>query len=645
MHIRLKRVLFSCLIVAALVCLFCFSASAFTYEGSVNDVNLSTYSINIGGTVLPLSKYPDGSVTPFSDTDNYYSYMTVSEAKEYGINLSSNLWLRSAECMAFARYVYAALYYKYPATATMDNYIASTINPYGSYSYVDMISSPWTGGTYTAADFASLIKSCYPGSFIRQGGHSMVIMSIFDDGLIVYDANGMGNYNEVDVRKYTWQGYINVYGSRSIYALQTPSYYPGYTDSLGRTGGGAYDYNLDITKAGKYQVVNVDSYLKIRSGPSATNSIVGKAYSGDQFDVLGTYNGWAAVVYNGAACWLSLDYLEVVALNVVINGYTLDTSTAGTYQVNSPSLGYLNVRALPSSASSSAKKGTLAHKSVIQVLGTYNVWAAIEYNGNYCWVHTDYLTPYVPKITVTFDANGGTSSQTTGTYQVGATFGSLPTATKSQRTLMGWYYNGSRYTANSTVPSGDITLTAKWSLYSFTDVDESAWYAPAVKYVYDNAMMNGYSDTSFGPEDTLTRAMMAQILYNLANKPAVTSTAVSFTDVPSSEWYYDAVQWAAENGLVLGRGDGIFDPDSVIKRQEMVTMIWRYVFQYLKKGSDVRGDLSVFSDYSSILSYAVEAMEWAVGEGIVNGMGDGIIAPDGVATRGQIAKILMEYFS
>ncbi len=641
MHIRLKRVLFSSLIMAALICLFCFSASAFTYEGSVNDVNLSTYSINIGGTQLPLAEFPDGSHTTF-DGSTYNHSMTAAQSALYGINPPTSIKLYSAECMAFARYVYAALYYKYPATATMDNYIASSINTYGSYAYVDVITSPWTGGSYSAADFASLIKSCYPGSFIRQGGHSMVIMSIFDDGLIIYDGNfSTTDYNVVDVRKYTWESYINTFGGRTIYALQTPSYYPGYVDSLGRTGGGAYDYDLDITKAGKYQVVNVNSYLNIRSGPSKSSSIVGKAYSGDQFDILGTYNGWAAVEYGGAAGWLSLDYLQLVELAIVIDGYVLDSESAGKYEVCNTTK--VNVRARPTTSSTDV--GDLYKGDAVDVLGTYGYWAAIQYNGKYCWVHTDYLTPYVPRITVTFDANGGTATQTTGTYPAGSTFGSLPTATKSQRTLMGWYYNGVRYTADSTVPSGDITLTAKWSLYSFTDVDETAWYATYVKHVYDNAMMNGYSATSFAPEDTLTRAMMAQILYNLENKPAVTSTAASFTDVPSNAWYYDAVQWAADNNLVSGRGDGKFDPTSSITREEMVTMIWRYVSNYLKKDSNVRGDLSAFSDYSSISNYAVEPMQWAVGEGIVQGMGNGTISPKGVATRSQIAKILTVCFS
>ena len=636
MHTRLKRLLLCGFVVAVLTCLFCFSASAFTYEGSVNDVDLSTYSINIGGTTLPLSDFPDGTKTTF-DGSTYNHYMTVSQAAQYGISLSSNLWLRSAECMAFARYVYAALYYKYPATSTMDNYIASTINTSGSYAYIDMVSSPWSGGSYTAAQFESLIKSCYPGSVIRQGGHSMVIMSIFDDGLIVYDANGTYDYNVVDVRKYTWSGYISAYGSRAINALQIPSYYPGYTDSLGRSGGGAYDYELDITNAGTYKVINVSSYLNIRSGPATTYSVVGKAYLNDEFEVLGTYNGWAAIDYNGAAGWLSLSYLELIERALTIDGYLLNVDTAGTYEVYNTSK--VNVRALPTTSSTDV--GDLYAGTVVDVLGTYSTWAAIVYNGDYCWVHTNYLTPYVPKITVTFNANGGTASQTSGTYAVGSAFGSLPTATKAKRNLIGWFSGQTKYTSSSVVPSSDITLTAKWGLYSFIDVFESDWYFESVKYVYDSGVMNGLSNTEFQPGANLTRAMMAQILYNLAGKPAVASTSATFTDVKSTDWYFAAVEWCKANGVINGRDDGTFDPLTSISRQDMVTMIFRYVTNYLRQDTSNRGNLSAFTDRSDIDSYALDALQWAVAEGLVNGMDDGTLQPKSTATRAQVAKIMM----
>lgn len=643
MHIRLKRVLFCGLILAAMIGLFCFSASAFEYSGSIDDVNLSTYKIDIGGTTLPLAKYPAGSFSPYANgsSTNYANYMTVAEAKEYGITLSKDLWLMSSECMAFARYVYAALYYKYPATASMDGYIASRINTSGSYAYVDMIKSPWAGGSYSADEFEKLIKSCYPGSFIRQGYHSMVIMSIFDDGLIVYDANFTNvpsEYNIVGVRKYTWDQYIKTFGSRTIEALQTPSYYPGYRDSLGRSGGGAFDYNLDTAKAGTYRVT-ANGSLNVRSGPSTSYSIVGSISGGTNVEVLGIYSGWAAIEYNGAACWLSMDYLALVDLAPKVDGYLIDTTFAGEYEVNNS---FLNVRPLPTTAY--AKVGTLYKGDVIDVLGTYNGWAAFKYNNDDCWVSIDYLTPYASKITVTFDANGGTASASTQSYTIGAAFDTMPTVSKSDRTFLGWFSGGTKYTETSVVPSGDFTLTAKWSLFTYMDVPEEEWYVPAVTFVYEKGYMNGLSADEFAPNGELTRAMMAKILHNLEGMPVVTDDSrQTFTDVDSDDWYYDAVEWAADKGLVNGRGDGTFDPESNITRQEMITMIHRYVTAFHTDSGD-RADLSHFTDQAQIDAYAMDAMQWAVAAGVVNGMGDGTIAPKNTATRAQIANIMMKFF-
>lgn len=643
MHLRLKRVLFCGLILAAMIGLFCFSASAFEYSGSVKDVNLSTYKIDIGGTTLPLAKYPAGSFSPYDDM--YNAYMTVSEAATYGITLKKDLALRAQECMGFARYVYAALYYKYSATATMDLYIASEINPYGSYAYIDMIKSPWAGGTYSASDFESLIKSCYPGSFIRQGGHSMVIMSIFDDGLIVYDANFTNTpseYNIVDVRKYTWSQYISAFGSRTIFALQTPSYYPGYRDSLGRSGGGAFDYNLDTAKAGTYRVTASGS-LNVRSGPSTAYSIVGSISGGTNVEVHGIYNGWAAIEYNGAACWLSMDYLELVALAPKVDGYLIDTTFAGKYEVCNSS--YVNVRPLPSTYNNNPVGKLYQSDGPVVVIGTYNGWAAVEFNDGVYWVSMDYLTPYVSKITVTFDANGGTASASTQSYTIGAVFDTMPTVSKSNRTFLGWFSGDTKYTETSVVPSGDFTLTAKWSMYTYMDVPEEEWYVPAVTFVYEKGYMNGLSTDEFAPNGELTRAMMAKILHNLEGMPVVTGDSrQTFTDVDSDDWYYDAVEWAADKGLVNGRGDGTFDPESNITRQEMITMIHRYVTAFHTDSGD-RADLSHFTDQAQIDAYAMDAMQWAVAAGVVNGMGDGTIAPKNTATRAQIANIMMKFFS
>lgn len=174
----------------------------------------------------------------------------------------------------------------------------------------------------------------------------------------------------------------------------------------------------------------------------------------------------------------------------------------------------------------------------------------------------------------------------------------------------------------------------------FNDVSESEWFYEAVKYVYDKGMMNGVSDTSFAPYSNLTRGMIAQVLYNLEGKPAVSGSA--YTDVATDQWYNDAVNWAAQKGIVTGYGDGTFGPMDNITREQMAAILYRYA-QY--KGYDVsaKGDLTAFTDGNTVSDWAKDAMSWAVGTALFNGKGDGILDPTTTATRAEVAKILMTY--
>ena len=203
-----------------------------------------------------------------------------------------------------------------------------------------------------------------------------------------------------------------------------------------------------------------------------------------------------------------------------------------------------------------------------------------------------------------------------------------------------------------TMPSNKVTITASFiededyveptpdPNMPFTDVSENDWFYGAVQYVYDNDMMNGVSDTSFAPNSNLTRAMMAAVLYNLEDQP--TQADSTFTDVVEGSWYADAVNWAAANDIVSGYGDGIFGPNDNITREQMAAILYRYA-EY--KGYDVSavGDLSQFNDADSVSEWANEVMSWAVGAGLINGMGDGSVAPQGTATRAQVATVLMNF--
>lgn len=170
----------------------------------------------------------------------------------------------------------------------------------------------------------------------------------------------------------------------------------------------------------------------------------------------------------------------------------------------------------------------------------------------------------------------------------------------------------------------------------FADVPDTAWFAPAVAYMVEIGLMSGVTETTFAPNDTLTRAMLAQILYNKENHPAV--QVGGFTDVAKDAWYSSAVSWCAGNGIVSGYGDGRFGPNDSITREQLVVMLWRYAGQ-----PDSNASLNQFSDMGQISAYARTAMAWAVEQCIVSGS-NGALLPRTYASRAQTAQILMNYF-
>ena len=173
----------------------------------------------------------------------------------------------------------------------------------------------------------------------------------------------------------------------------------------------------------------------------------------------------------------------------------------------------------------------------------------------------------------------------------------------------------------------------------YSDLDVNAWYHEGVDYVLLNGLMNGMSDTEFAPEGKLTRAQLVTILYRMAGSPSVDGLNNPFTDVKSGNWYTDAVIWAAEEGVVKGTSETTFSPDVSITREQIATILFRYA-----AAEPVAEDhLADFSDAATISGYATEAMNWAVANGLINGMGNGTVAPGETATRAQIAVILMRF--
>ena len=208
-------------------------------------------------------------------------------------------------------------------------------------------------------------------------------------------------------------------------------------------------------------------------------------------------------------------------------------------------------------------------------------------------------------------------------------------------------------TFSFTMPSADVKISSTFAADPdwtepeepatdvsdiFIDVAPNAWYKDAVQYAYDNGLMIGTSDTEFAPEATTTRAMIVSILARLEN---VTSAEdAGFADVSADDWYVTAVNWAASAGVVSGTGDGNFSPNAAITREQLAAMLMNYSAW---KGEDVsaRADLSTYSDQPS--TWAEETMSWAVVEGLISGVTADQLQPQASATRAQVAAILQRF--
>lgn len=169
----------------------------------------------------------------------------------------------------------------------------------------------------------------------------------------------------------------------------------------------------------------------------------------------------------------------------------------------------------------------------------------------------------------------------------------------------------------------------------FPDVKDSEWYIKAVEFVCTNGLMSGYANGRFGPNDTLTRAQFAQIIYNKESRPQ--AEGGKFSDVTTG-WYADAVNWAAAEGIVAGIGGGKFAPDRPITRQDLAVMLWRYA----GKPEPGKNELD-FEDSNRVSGYAWKALCWASENGIVSGRGNGVLDPKGNATRAEAAQMAMKY--
>lgn len=251
-------------------------------------------------------------------------------------------------------------------------------------------------------------------------------------------------------------------------------------------------------------------------------------------------------------------------------------------------------------------------------------------------------------VRVVFNAMGGEAEEDYVYYKTGTSLGTLPNAYRTGHYFTGWYdraiSGGTRYTSETAAPArGNVTLYARWETTGlpYQDISRDAWYFEAVSEATDRGLFQGTSETTFEPESTMNRAMLATVIYRMAGSPAGAAKA-PFTDVAAADWFADAVAWAYENGVVKGMSATSFAPLQEITREQLAVMLLRYADLC---GYDIsaRASLKDFADAAKVSDYAADAMQWAVANGILNGTDGKRLDPAGSATRAQCAAMLVRF--
>ena len=258
--------------------------------------------------------------------------------------------------------------------------------------------------------------------------------------------------------------------------------------------------------------------------------------------------------------------------------------------------------------------------------------------------------PSVTYYTLHFETNGG--SAITDMREANNTHLSLTkyVPTRHGHTFIGWYSDQSLTNQISEVSlTKNMTVYAGWRadenldivVNPFTDVSEKDWFYNDAMFVYKNGLMLGTSKTLFSPHGTVTRGMMATILWRMEGSLAPKDEN-SFTDVEAGMWYADAITWTTENGIFAGYSKDKFGPDDPITREQLTAIFYRYA-DYKGYKLTVTGNLDKFEDADKITDYAKTVMQWAVGNGLIKGKSENLLDPQGTATRAEIAAMLHRF--
>lgn len=402
---------------------------------------------------------------------------------------------------------------------------------------------------------------------------------------------------------------------------------------------------------GTYDDVSIDSGVKAEvTAPvtlGANKAITVK--EGGSLDVTAAVTG-TVVVEDGATVAINSN---ITTLQVPANAQNLNIEVAEGVMVTNyqtiPAQGGAPITSIPVTLTTTAG-GT----AVLSASDGGAAVEAIDIGNNTYVVHGDTLLVTVNPasgyqtsgVTVT-NKDGSTVAQkaVNGTVYsfdmpaADATVAVSFTSTGSSSGGSGNATGGSGSTGGSTVPGGSTGETGSSAL-PFGDVASTAWYSEAVKYVYENGMMNGTGDGQFSPNATTTRAMIVTILHRLELEPA--ASASDFADVASGSYYANAVSWAASNNIVNGISSSSFAPNTAITREQLATILYRYA-SFKGYAVTASNALDNYTDAAQISSYATTAMQWANAEGLITGSTGMALNPKGNATRAEVATILMRF--
>lgn len=181
----------------------------------------------------------------------------------------------------------------------------------------------------------------------------------------------------------------------------------------------------------------------------------------------------------------------------------------------------------------------------------------------------------------------------------------------------------------------------------FQDVNPNDWFYGAVEHVYENDIMHGFDPATFAPNINITRGMFATVLYRWTNPVLDVVPVNPFSDVADGIYYHDPIAWAADGGIIHGYGDGRFGPDDNLTREQMVTILYRYakLLGNVDVGEDNHQAITSFTDGDQISSWALPAINWALSEAIIQGIGNKMLAPKSFATRAQVAQLIFKFSS